>query len=92
MRKFLLLIGKGCVSILIIVIGIEFWQSTIDNNACSNKFNYLKKNQESIITLMLGNSLMENSLNPRLLGNSVFDLAISSRWIYYDKVSYAEKS
>ena len=85
MRKFLLLIGKGCVSILIIVIGIEFWQSTIDNNACSNKFNYLKKNQESIITLMLGNSLIENSLNPRLLGNSVFDLAISSRWIYYDK-------
>ena len=85
MRKFLLLAGKACVSILIIVLGVEFWQSMVDNNVCSNKSNYLEKNKESIITLVLGNSFMENSLNPKLLGDSVFDLAMSSRWIYYDK-------
>lgn len=85
MKKFLLLIGSACVSMLIIILGVECWQSTIDNNVYSNKYNYLKKNKEGIVTLVLGNSFMENSFNPKLIGDSVFDLAISARWIYYDK-------
>ena len=45
---------------------------------------YMETKSDGIKTLLLGNSLIENSINPQILGDSVFDLAISGRWIYYD--------
>lgn len=52
-------------------------------NTYSYKYNYVKNNPV-IKTLLIGHSHFDNSLNPYLMGDSVFDFAISGRWIYYD--------
>ncbi len=52
-------------------------------NTYSYKYNYVKNNP-AIKTLLIGHSHFENSINPYLMGDSVFDFAISGRWIYYD--------
>lgn len=55
-----------------------------------NNFTYkryfIEHNADSIKILLLGNSLFENGINPHVLGDSVFDLAISARITYYDVV------
>lgn len=33
----------------------------------------------------MGNSYAENSINPAQIGEGTFDLAVSARWIFYDK-------
>ena len=83
MKRFLSLVLIGFMVFLPISLFLEFYQAK-RVNMFSYKRDYMDKNAESIKTLLLGNSYMENSINPHLMGDSVFDLAISGRWIYYD--------
>lgn len=53
-------------------------------NDYSYKYNYVKNNP-AIKTILIGHSHFDNSINPYLMGDSVFDFAISGRrWIYWD--------
>lgn len=53
-------------------------------NDYSYKYNYVKNNS-AIKTLLIGHSHFDNSINPYLMGDSIFDFAISGRrWIYWD--------
>lgn len=83
MERFLKSILFGSVSFLVLALAVEFYQAKVVN-VYTYKSKYMENNSHDIKTLLLGNSLMENSINPHLLGDSVFDLAISGRWIYYD--------
>ena len=85
MKRFLRLLGIGGVATIVIIIIVEFCQSKVNNNDFSYKNNYMESHKGSIATLVLGNSLMHNSINPHLMGDSVFNLAISARWVYYDE-------
>ena len=54
------------------------------NNKYSYKYNYAKNNP-AVKTLLIGHSHFENSVNPYLMGDSVFDFALSgSSWIFWD--------
>lgn len=83
MKRFLALVLIGCFVFISIAIVIELYQAKAVNSY-SYKYNYMEEKSDGIKTLLLGNSLMENSINPHFLGDSVFDLAISARWIYFD--------
>lgn len=85
MKKFVAHFGLGFLLAFVIIIALEIYQSKVLSNEYLSKYNYMEENSASIKTLILGNSYMENSINPHMLGDSVFDLAISARWIYYDK-------
>lgn len=83
MRKFLLLELLGFLVFISTAIAIELYQVKVVNSY-SYKHKFMEEKSDKIMTLLLGNSLMENSINPHFLGDSVFDLAMSGRWIYYD--------
>lgn len=83
MKRFLSLLLVGGIVFLIVAICVELYQSKVVNKY-TIKYNYMEQKSCGIKTLLLGNSYMENSINPHFIGDSVFDLAISSRWIYYD--------
>lgn len=85
MKEFVKQVGLGLLFALLMILTIEVYQSKVNNNEYLSKYKYMEDNSASIKTLILGNSFMENSINPKMLGDSVFDLAISARWIYYDK-------
>ena len=85
MKEFVKHVGLGFLFALLVILTLEVYQSKVNNNEYLSKYKYMEDNSANIKTLILGNSLMENSINPHLLGDSVFDLAISARWIYYDK-------
>lgn len=86
------------VDIVIVVIAfctfwglVEWMVETIQpTNAYTYKYNYVKDNP-GIKTLLIGHSHFENSINPYLMGDSIFNFAISGRrWIYWD-VKLAER-
>lgn len=53
-------------------------------NAYSYKYKYVKSNP-SIKTLLIGHSHFENSINPYLMGDSIYNFAITGRrWIFWD--------
>lgn len=54
------------------------------NNIYNYKYNYVQDNSDKISILLMGNSYFENSINPHLLGDSIFDMAVGARWIHYD--------
>lgn len=82
MKKFLFDICLGLIIFCIMWILAEYTIAHVENDY-SYKYNYVKGNS-AIKTLLIGNSHFENSINPYLMGDSVFDFAISGRWIYYD--------
>lgn len=85
MRKFLKIIVLGIAFSLVIIMAIEHYQAMVINNDYSYKSDYMEKHKGDITTLLLGNSFIHNSINPNFISDSIFDLALSSRWIYYDK-------
>lgn len=54
------------------------------------KHEYMEKHADRIKTLLLGHSHFEVGINPHVIGDSVFDLAMNARVIYYD-VALLEK-
>ena len=83
MKQFLLVIIIGGISFLVFCGAVEFYQSRVDNNY-SYKHWYMENHRDKVVTLLMGDSYMENSINPSLIGEGAFTLAQSSRWIYYD--------
>lgn len=84
MKKFLFDILIGFIAFVCFWGVAEYVFSQHDVvNSYSYKYNYVKNNP-AIKTLLIGNSHFENSVNPYLMGDSVFDFAISGRWIYWD--------
>lgn len=83
MKRFLLALAIGCFSLLVFSGIIEYCQLRVGNNY-SYKYWYMEEHRDKIRTLLLGNSTIENSINPQLIGDSTFNLASSYRWIYYD--------
>ena len=83
MKRFLWAIVIGGIAFFVFCGIIEFYQSRVDNNY-SYKYWYMENHRQEVVTLLLGDSYMENSINPSLMGEGTFTLANSSRWIYYD--------
>ena len=83
MKQFLLAIIIGGISFLVFCGAVELYQPLVDNNY-SYKYWYMENHRQEVVTLLLGDSYMENSINPSLMGEGTFTLANSSRWIYYD--------
>ena len=91
MRRFLIdSVVCFCIFILIWSIAEYSKEKIYLPNAYSYKYKYVKGNP-SIKTLLIGHSHFENSINPYLMGDSIYDYAISGRrWIYWD-VKLAEQ-
>lgn len=85
MKRFIKITLFGIVVFSIFWLFIEYYQSKV-LNSYSYKYKYMEQKSDKIKILILGNSYMENSFNPHILGEGVFDLAISARWIYYDYI------
>ena len=83
MKHFLISFVIGFITFLVVCSLIEFYQPNVTNNY-SYKYWYMEKHSDEISTLLLGNSYIENAINPFLIGNGTFTLASSGRWIYYD--------
>lgn len=83
MKRFLLALAIGGFAFFVFCGIVEFYQTQVDNNY-SYKHRFMEEHPDKVRTLLLGNSLMENSINPQLMGDSTFNFASSSRWIYYD--------
>lgn len=85
MRKFI----QNILVAMIVFIGTWILAEFIMGKAnivndYSYKYNYAMNNP-AIKTLLIGHSHFDNSINPYLMGDSVFDFAISGRrWIYWD--------
>lgn len=70
---------------LVLSIVCECFVFTRIPNHYSNKYNYVEAHKDSLRILLMGNSYAENSINPAEIGEGTFDLAVSARWIFYDK-------
>lgn len=66
---------------MFVVLEMAIYHTT---NEHSYKNWYMTENADRIKTLILGNSLFSNSFDPHVLGDSVFNGAISGRNLYYD--------
>lgn len=84
MKRFVKDIIYG-VLFFCLVWGLMEWAMAVAPcvNEYAYKYHYIQHN-DSIKTLLIGNSYFENSINPHYLGDSVFDFANSGRWIYFD--------
>lgn len=85
MKHFLCNVSIGIIFFFILLLPIECFVVPNVPNSYSYKYNYVEKHKDDISILLMGNSYFENSINPNLIGDSIFDLAVSARWIYYDK-------
>ncbi|MBP3762837.1 MAG: hypothetical protein J6I49_03035 [Bacteroidales bacterium] len=64
------------------VASVPYDKARLNNYAY--KHHYMETHAEEIKVLLLGNSYFEYSVNPHLLGDSVFDLATAARYPHYD--------
>ena len=83
MKRFLWGIAIGGIAFFVFCSIVEFYQARVDNNY-SYKYWYMENHRHKVVTLLMGDSYMENSINPNMMGEGTFTLASSSRWIYYD--------
>lgn len=84
MKRFLLTCLLGFVVFIGLLLIVECLIIPKLPNEFSYKYDYVDSHRNEISTLLMGNSYFENSLNPRLINDSTFDLAVFSRWIGYD--------
>lgn len=83
MKKFIHNITIIGIILLLINIAIEFLLF-LRPNQYSYKRMYVEEHINDIRCLLLGNSHIANALKPNILGNGVFNMAISGRNIVYD--------
>ncbi|MBR1765544.1 MAG: hypothetical protein IJ745_00715 [Bacteroidales bacterium] len=70
---------------LVLIMGGEMAVRLIpDNDVYTFKYNYLEKHPDAVKTLLMGHSQIAYGVNPSLIGDSVFNMAISGRVIYFD--------
>lgn len=83
MKKFIVNCGVFLFVILIVFTSIEVALLYVPNTY-SYKREYLEKHLNEIEILLLGNSYIEESVRPDIIGNNCFNLAISGRDIIFD--------
>lgn len=83
MKKFLYNILSFAIVILLVTVLIEFLLF-LRPNLYSYKREYVETHINDITCLLLGNSHIEEALNPGLMGRGVFNMAISGRAPIYD--------
>lgn len=84
MKRFIVDVCIGVIAFCIVWGAAEYEIATCVVNNYSYKYRTVKDNP-SIKTLLVGHSHFEHSINPYLMGDSVFDFAIRARrWIYLD--------
>lgn len=83
MKKFIHNITIIGIILLLINIAIEFLLF-LRPNTYSYKRMYIEKHINDISCLLLGNSHIDHALKPNILGNGVFNMAITGRNIVYD--------
>lgn len=83
MKKFIHNITVFGIILLLINIAIELLLF-LRPNTYSYKRMYVEEHINDIRCLLLGNSHIEEALNPSILGNGVFNMAISGRYLVYD--------
>ena len=83
LKRFIFnLLGFGCVILLVSFI-IEC-SLLFKINRYSYKKEYVEEHINEIECLLLGNSHIEEALRPEIMGNHVFNLAISGKQLVYD--------
>ncbi|MCQ2312649.1 MAG: hypothetical protein MJZ84_04280 [Paludibacteraceae bacterium] len=90
MKKFLQDIAFGLCLIIIVWGAYELIYSRTTKSSYSYKYQYVQTHRNDIKVLLMGNSHMENGVNPYLMGDSIFNFASSGRWIYYDDLLIQE--
>ena len=83
MKKFITYIVIYIVLITFVFMGIELSLLFLPNTY-SYKRDYLEKHINEIEVLLLGNSYIEESVRPDIVGNNCFNMAISGRDIIFD--------
>lgn len=83
MKKFIHHITTFGIILLFISIAIEFLLF-LRPNTYSYKRMYVEDHINDIRCLLLGNSHIDRALNPNILGNGVFNMAIDGRDLVYD--------
>ena len=89
MKQFLITLSKFGALLLIMLIAIEVGL-LYRPNVYSYKRQYVEDHQKDIKVLLLGSSHVEEGVNPALLGEGAFNMAISARLNEYD-AALAEK-
>lgn len=89
MKKFLITIACFGVLLLLMCIIIEV-ALLFRPNVYAYKVEYVEQHHNDIKVLLLGSSHIEEAVKPELVGDGVFNLAISARLIEYD-AALAEK-
>ena len=89
MKQFLITLSKFGALLLVMLIAIEVGL-LYRPNVYSYKRQYVEDHQKDIKVLLLGSSHVEEGVNPALLGEGAFNMAISARLNEYD-AALAEK-
>ena len=89
MKQFLITLSKFGALLLVMLIAIEVGL-LYRPNVYSYKRQYVEEHQKDIKVLLLGSSHVEEGINPALLGEGAFNMAISARLNEYD-AAIAEK-
>lgn len=89
MKQFLITLSKFSALLLVMLVAIEVGL-LYRPNIYSYKRQYVEDHQKDIKVLLLGSSHIEEGVNPALLGEGAFNLAISARLNEYD-AALAEK-
>lgn len=85
MEKYILKSLAFSVFMLIVFFLYELLLFTRPNEY-SYKQDYMERHKDDIKVLILGHSQLEQGLKPSVMGDSVFNLAIEGRPVYYDAV------
>lgn len=83
MKKFIHHITILGIILLLVNVAIEFLLF-LRPNEYSYKRTYVEEHINDISCLLLGNSHIARALNPEILGNGVFNMAIVGRGLVYD--------
>ena len=84
MKKFLRDTSFVFLFTLPILFLFDKYAVKLSKNVYTEKLAYISSHGSQIKTLLLGNSVAENSFNLLELGDSVYCLAINGRYMYYD--------
>ena len=85
MKSFIKTVSFTLLFLIVIILAGELvFQSWPHDNVYTFKHEYMEEHCEDIKTLLIGHSQMEYGFNPHVLGDSVFNLAMCGRVIYYD--------
>ena len=85
MKRFIIRVLLFSLCVLAIGAIFELYLLTVENEY-SYKRRYVEENGSAIKTLILGHSHAAFGMNPDLMGDSVFNFAISGRAHHYDAV------